>query len=125
MAKSAPRKKQTNSKLLARRIAQAAHDLKATAIEVIDLGKLSSFTDFFVIASGRSDRQVQAICDRIQDDLAKQGRRPIGLEGYAKGHWVLVDFGEVVAHIFYEELRPFYSLEKLWGDAPRLKFRLK
>ena len=119
------RKKSPNSRILARHIAQAAYDVKATGIEVLDLRKLSAFTEYFVIASGRSDRQVQAICDRIRDHLEKQHRTPLGVEGYPQGHWVLLDFGEVVAHIFYEEVRTFYALEKLWGDAPRITFRLK
>ena len=109
---------------LARIIAKAADDLKAENIEVIDLRKVSALTDYFVIASGRSDRQVQAICDRIRENLKKVKRQPLGVEGYQEGHWVLVDYGEVIAHIFYEEVRTFYALEKLWGDAPRIKFRL-
>lgn len=94
-------------------------------LEVLDLRRLSSFTDYFVIVSGRSDRQVQAICDRIEENLKKKDRKPLGIEGYPQGHWVLMDYGEVVAHIFYEEVRPLYALEKLWGDAPRVTFRLK
>ena len=118
-------KKNLPSRDLARLIAQAALDLKATGLEVLDLRALSSFTSYFVLANGRSDRQVQAICDRIVENLKKKKKSPIGIEGYAQGHWVLIDFGDVVAHIFYEEVRNFYALEKLWGDAPRVKFRIK
>jgi ribosome-associated protein len=112
------------SKELARTVAQAAYDIKGEDITVMDLSKLSDFTDFFIIVTGRSDRQVQAICSNIEDVLAKKKIRPISIEGYQKGHWVLIDYGSVVAHIFYEEVRSFYALEKLWSDAPRVKFRL-
>lgn len=124
MVKSANKRpgRPLTSRSLARLIAQAAYDVKAEEIAVLDLRKISSFTDYFVIASGRSDRQVQAIADRIEENLKK--RRPISIEGYPKGHWILIDYGEVVAHIFYQELRNFYALEKLWGDAVRVKFRL-
>lgn len=116
------------SRDLARVIAQAAHDTKAKEITVLDLSKISGFTDYFVIATGISDRQVQAICDNILHALHKKDERPVhplGVEGYQKGHWILIDFGNVIAHVFYEEVRPFYALEKLWGDAPRVRFQLK
>ncbi len=115
------------SRDLARQIAQAAFDTKAEDLMVLDLRKLSSFTEFFVIASGRSDRQVQAISNNIQEALSRDGKKiaPIGVEGYQKGHWVLIDYGSVVAHVFYEEARAFYALDKFWGDAPHIKFRLK
>ena len=113
------------ARMLARLIAQSAYDVKAEAVVCLDLRKLSSFTDYFVIATGRSDRQVQAIADRIEENAAKKHQKPIGVEGYQKGHWILLDFGDVVAHIFYEEARAFYALEKLWGDAARCKSRLE
>lgn len=110
---------------MARLVAQAAYDIKGESIEVLDVRKLCGFTDFFVIASGRSDRQVQAMSDNIRHEMQKMKRQPIGIEGYQIGHWVLMDFGSVVAHLFFEEARTFYALEKLWGDAPRIKFQLK
>lgn len=113
------------SRDLARQIAQSAYDVKAEDLVVLDLRKFSSFTDYFIIASGRSDRQVQAIADRIQEDLKKKGVRPLGIEGYAQGHWILADFGSVVAHLFFTETRDFYGIEKLWSDAPPIQFRLK
>lgn len=114
-----------NSRILARAIAQAAYDVKAEDLCVLDLRKISQFADFFVIASGRSDRQVQAICNNIGEELSKKKIKPLGIEGYTTGHWILMDFGSVIVHIFYEETRVFYALEKLWGDAPRARFRLK
>jgi len=121
-------KKISGSKNLARVIAQAAHDTKAKEITVLDLSKISGFTDYFVIASGTSDRQVQAICDNMLAAMHKKDEKPVhplGVEGYQKGHWILIDFGSVIAHIFYEEVRNFYALEKLWGDAPRVRFQLR
>lgn len=125
MAKSASKKNSSASKDLARDVAQAAFDLKAEDIIVLDIRKLHSFSDFFVIATGRSDRHVKSIADNIEGDLKGKKLLTLGIEGYQTGHWVLIDCGSVVAHVFYEEARVFYALEKLWGDAPRVKFRLK
>ncbi len=108
------------SEELAKLILSAAQDVKAEDPVLLDLRQLTSFTDYFMIASGRSDRQVQAIADRIVENLREAGHKPLGVEGYETGHWILLDFGNVVAHIFYGETREFYELEKLWGDAPRL-----
>jgi ribosome-associated protein len=129
-AKSSPKKTKTSapvdpSRALAQIIAQAAYDTKATDLAVLDLTKLSAFADYFVIVSGSSDRQVQAISDRIQEALKKAGVRPLGIEGYQQGHWILIDCAGVIAHVFYEEARAFYGLDKLWGDAPQVKFQLK
>ncbi|MBI2982256.1 MAG: ribosome silencing factor [Deltaproteobacteria bacterium] len=114
-----------NSRAVAKLVAQAADDVKAVDIEVLDLRKTSAFTDFFVIATGRSDRQVRAISDRILENLEKEKMKPIGIEGYRQGHWILMDYFNVVVHIFYEEVRSFYALDRLWGDAPRVTFRFK
>jgi len=125
-AKKPIRKTKPNpSKERARIIAQAAYDTQAVDLTVLDLSKISAFADYFVIATGTSDRQVQAICDRIEDALKKNGVHPLGIEGYQKGHWVLIDCGSVIAHVFYEEARAFYGLDKLWGDAAKVKFALK
>lgn len=105
---------------LAKKIARIASDHKALDIVVIDLRNLSSFTDFFVIASGMSDTHVKAIADSIYEEMKEKGRMPIGEEGAKNGHWALVDYGDVVAHIFHHTDRAHYHLEKLWYDAPRL-----
>ncbi|MBI4196851.1 MAG: ribosome silencing factor [Deltaproteobacteria bacterium] len=118
-------KKRNPSRETAKWIAQAASDVHAIDLKVLDLRELTALTDYFVIASGRSDRQVQAICQRIEETMKHRHRHPIGIEGYTKGHWILIDYGEVVAHVFYEEVRNFYALEKLWSDAPITHFRLK
>ncbi len=138
--KTTKKNSKNDSRDLAKKIAQEAYDTKADDIVILDLTKLSSFTDFFVIASGKSDRHVQAIANHIQS-LSKRQRRvegeaPSGLpvegatrapaiEGYREGHWILLDYGSVVAHIFYEETREFYGIEKFWGDAPQVKLQLK
>ena len=110
-----------NSKKLAQSIAKIADDKKAKDIVVLDLKNLSAFTDYFVICSGSSDRQVKTIAGAIEGELKKKDVRPRGMEGYATGHWVLVDYGDVVAHVFYDDERHYYQLEKLWADAPQLK----
>ncbi len=98
-----------------------ARDRKALDPVVIDLRDRSPFTDFFVVLSGRSDRQVKAIVESIVQGM-KAARVPIlGTEGESRGQWVLVDAGEVVVHVFYAPQRSVYDLESLWSDAPRLE----
>lgn len=110
-----------NSRMLAKAIAGAALEKKAQDVVVLDLRKLTTFTDFFVVCSGTSDRQVQTIGQSIEDTLRTKKRKPFGVEGYETGHWVLIDYGDVVAHVFYHLNREHYQLEKLWFDAPRIK----
>jgi ribosome-associated protein len=101
--------------------ARAAIDKKAENLKVLDLTNLSSFTDYFLICSGTSDRQVMAIADSIEAAMSAQDRELISIEGYSEGRWVLMDFGDVVIHIFLDALREYYDLENLWADAPRVK----
>lgn len=96
----------------------AADDRKAVDLRVLHLEKVSDFTDFFLICSGTSERQVQAIADAVQERMREEQVRPLHVEGYNRGQWVLLDYGDFVVHIFQEEPRRFYSLERLWGDAP-------
>jgi len=86
----------------------------------LDVQEISSFTAYFLICSGRSDRQVQAIARSIEDDLKKMGVRPLGMEGFEGGKWILVDYDDVVVHVFLDPVREFYDLEGLWLDAPRV-----
>ena len=96
----------------------AAEDRKAVDLRVLHVEQVSDFTDFFLICSGTSERQVQAIADAVQEKLREERVRPLHVEGYSRGQWVLLDYGDFVVHIFQEEPRRFYSLERLWGDAP-------
>jgi ribosome-associated protein len=100
---------------------KAALGRKATNIVVLDVRKITSIADVFIICSGRSNRQVSAIAEFIQTDLKKHGIRAINVEGKKEGHWVLLDYGHVVIHVFYEPVRAFYDLEGLWVDARRIK----
>ncbi|MCB2166205.1 MAG: ribosome silencing factor [Deltaproteobacteria bacterium] len=96
---------------------------KALDIIVLDVSGLTSLADSFIICSGRSNRQVTAIADYIRTDLKKQGVAPLSVEGLREGHWVLMDYGDIVIHVFYDDVRRFYDLEGLWSDAPRIRTR--
>lgn len=98
-----------------------ALEKKAYDLVVMDVGGLSSLADFFVICTGRSDTQVQAIAQSIEENLRHLGVRPLATEGYPAGQWVLLDYGDVVVHIFLEDVRTFYDLERLWARAPRVQ----
>jgi ribosome-associated protein len=99
---------------------QAALGKKAEGLVVLDVRGLTSIADAFVICSGRSNRQVSAIADHIERFLKKKGVRPLGVEGKGEGHWVLMDYGNVIIHVFYSETRTFYDLEGLWVDAKKI-----
>jgi ribosome-associated protein len=96
----------------------AAEDRKAIDLRVLHLSAISGFTDYFLICSGSNERQVQAIADGIEERLRAEGARPLHVEGYNRGHWVLLDYGDLVVHVFEAQTRSFYSLERLWADAP-------
>ncbi|MBK9153522.1 MAG: ribosome silencing factor [Chloracidobacterium sp.] len=101
---------------------RCAAEKKAIDIKALDLRHVASFTEFFVIASGANQRQVQAIADEITEQLKKQlNSRAIRVEGYNAGEWVLLDFGDFVVHIFDKDAREFYDLERLWRDAQRVE----
>lgn len=93
---------------------------KAKDVVALDISKLTSFTDTFIIASGTSTRQVKAIGERLQSDLRDQKVRPLSMEGQEDGRWVLMDYGDVIIHIFYEPVRGEFNLEGLWADAEEL-----
>lgn len=99
---------------------QAAANKKAENMKILDLHEISSFTDYFVVCSGHSDRQVQAIADSIVIQLKEDGFSPISVEGYREGRWVVVDFGDVVIHVFMDALREYYDIEQLWHDARKV-----
>ena len=97
----------------------ASLEKKAKNLIIIDMSEVSSFTDYFVICSGASSRHVQAIAQSIQGNLKKSGISPLGVEGENVGTWILLDYDDVVVHVFYEPVREFYDIERLWPDAPR------
>ncbi len=98
-----------------------ALDRKAYDLELLDVAKLTSVADYFLICTGRSDTQVRAIAEHIETSLAGHGVRPLALEGAKRGQWVLLDYGDVVIHVFYQPIRGFYDLEGLWLKAPRVE----
>lgn len=106
---------------LAREIALLARDAKALDVTVLRVFELVQYTDYFVVCSARSDRHARAVYDAIWDAMSFKGLKPLSSEGVDAGQWVLVDYGSVVVHIFYEPVRDFYALERLWADAPRLE----
>ena len=104
---------------LAHRIVEIASDKKANDIVMLRMAELTTMADFFVICSGRSDRQVRALSGAIVDELREVGIRPLGTEG-RESSWILLDFGSVIVHVFAPEEREFYGLERLWSNAPQV-----
>jgi ribosome-associated protein len=109
------------SKEKALELATAAHDKKALDVTVLDLAQVASFTDFFVIASGTSDRHARTIADAVLERADQLEEHPFGVEGRELGRWILVDLGDVVLHIFQREARTYYDLERLWGEATTIE----
>ncbi|PLY01930.1 MAG: ribosome silencing factor [Desulfuromonas sp.] len=105
----------------ARLCAECALDKKAFNLKLLQVSGISSLTDYILIASGRSDRQVQAIAEGVRIDMKKKyGIEPLAIEGVNEGRWVLLDYGDVMVHAFQEPVREFYDLEGLWCDAPEI-----
>jgi ribosome-associated protein len=98
-----------------------ALEKKASNLSVLCVRDVTSIADYFVICSGRSDRQVQSIAQGIEEGSLDNGVKAFAVEGTGRGHWVLMDFSDVIVHIFYEPVRQFYDLDGLWGDAPRVQ----
>ena len=96
----------------------AALDKKALDLKVLELGAVTDFTDYFVLAAGSSERQVVAIAEAVEERLRPQGVRPLSVEGLPQGEWELLDYGDFLVHVFTEERRRYYALERLWSDAP-------
>ena len=105
------------SKATALAVARAMLDKKALDVQVLHVAPLTSIADYLVIGSAESDRQTRAIADSVAEVLSGVGQRPLSLEGTTSGQWVLIDFGDVVAHVFKHDTRSHYALERLWSDA--------
>jgi ribosome-associated protein len=101
--------------------ARAAAEKKASDLVALDLREVASFTEYFVICSGTNARQVQAISSSVEEELRKARKRPLHIEGYSTGEWILLDYGDFIVHVFSNAARRFYDLERLWRDAGRVK----
>jgi len=102
-------------------LSRFALEKKAYDLVLMEVRGITSIADYFIICSGRSDRQVQSIAQGIGENLGAMGTRPLAVEGMSRGQWVLMDFADVIVHIFYQPVREFYDLEGLWGHAPRVE----
>ncbi len=105
----------------AARFAAAADDMKAERLVALDVRALTSFTDTFLLATGTSDRHARSIADAVIAAAHKHSEKPLGIEGYDDGRWVLIDLGDVIVHVFQHDVREEYDLERLWSDAPVLE----
>ena len=105
----------------AQRASRAALDKKAVDLALLDVRTLSSVTDYFLVCSGRSTTHVRTISDAIRQELKADGIRPLHAEGRPDSGWVLLDYGDVLVHVFLEGTRAYYALERLWGDAPAVQ----
>ena len=103
-------------------VSEYASDVKAEDLLTLDLREYISYTDYFVICTGRSDRQVKAIHDRVAEGMKHEhAMLPVRVDGASSAQWILMDYGDVVVHIFTREMRDYYQLERLWGEAPKLE----
>ena len=100
-------------------VVEAARSLQAEQPVALNVRALVSYADTLVLATGRSDRHARSITDAVLAALSRQGEKPLGIEGYDEGRWILVDFGDLILHVFLSEVRDHYDLERLWSDAPR------
>ena len=121
MAKTEKRRKSQRLPQQIDRAVRAAEDKQAIDMIVLDLRKAAGFTDFFLICSGSNSRQIRAIADGVMDALAAEGAKPAHVEGYDRSEWVLLDYFDFVVHVFGPDMRLFYSLENLWGNAERIE----
>jgi len=112
--------KENDSRKRALLCVNASLEKKAKDIIILNVKELSAFADYFIICSGTSDRQVRAIATAIQENLKKSGILPLGVEGEAAGRWILLDYDDVIFHIFLEPVRTFYDLERIWYGAPQM-----
>jgi len=107
-----------SAELKARRAARAALDKRAGDLVVLDVQRVSSVADYFLVCSGKSTTHLRTITDAIRSELKEDGVRLLHVEGVAESGWILLDYGDVLMHVFLEETRAYYALERLWGDAP-------
>lgn len=106
----------------AKEIAKLIDNKKGEEIRVLHIGTLTSIGDYFVVATGNSTTQVKSFSDEVEEKLSAQGLKPRRIEGYNTAQWILLDYGEVIVHLFLKETREFYALERLWADAPQVEW---
>ena len=111
-----------DSKEIAVECAKIADKKKARNIIILDISKLTPVTEYFVICTGINERQLYTIADEIEKELKKLSIKKFGIEGYREAKWILIDYGDVIVHLFNKEMRSYYDLELLWGDAPEVKW---
>jgi ribosome-associated protein len=119
-ASESAKEKRLPSRQLAIQAAEAAMGKKGLEPLLLDVSEQSTYTDYILIVSGRSDRHVNSVADGVEEVMKALGRQPIGVEGKRDGKWALLDYGELVVHVFYHPVREHYDLESLWSDAPRV-----
>ena len=118
----APELPPLDTQALVERIAELAWEKKALGLRALRMLELVHYTDWFIVMSARSDRHAAAIREHIDDTMrVEQGRRPMAVEGIERNQWIVMDYGDAVVHIFYEPVRAFYELERLWNEAPELE----
>jgi len=108
------------SREMARMAIDALEDKKAEDVKVIDISKISTIADYFIIASGTNKSQIQAMCDNVQEKLGRAGAECRQVEGYQNANWILMDFNDVIVHVFDKENRLFYDLERIWRDGSEI-----
>jgi ribosome-associated protein len=116
-----PKNGTINNKQKAQALAEAAYDKKAEDIVLLDMVKLSDFTDYFIICSADSARGVKTIVDNIEKKCKELGTKVFGVEGLKESRWVLIDAGDIIVHVFHDPIRAEYDIESLWNDAPRVE----
>jgi ribosome-associated protein len=121
MAKAEKRPKAARIPLQIRTAIAAIEDKKASDIVLLDLRRAAGFTDFFVTCSGSNSRQIRAVADGVMEALSQEGAKPSHVEGYDRAEWILLDYFDFIVHVFAEETRLFYGLERLWGNAERVE----
>jgi ribosome-associated protein len=114
------RKKENDSRERALLCVNASLEKKAKDLIILNVSEISAFADYFILCSGTSDRQVRAVAAAIQENLKKARIMPLGVEGEAAGRWILLDYDDVILHVFLESVRTFYDLERLWSGAQRM-----
>ncbi|MEE9615103.1 MAG: ribosome silencing factor [Thermodesulfobacteriota bacterium] len=117
------RERKLDSRKKALEIAKLVGGKKAEGVVILNISKLSSVSDYLLVCSGLSERQVQTMASAVEEGLKAKGKRPLGVEGKEMGKWVLMDYGDVVVHLFHEPVRARYDIEGLWVDAPPLPIK--